>query len=104
VRAPGVWWHAPARIGHRWLAVEGQHPDLRRLRVARSRRTRSDPGGTRELGGERTRVSRSRCVARRPVDARALDVRRVTAQAGGIRVAVEAVLGVRGGPVGEVAV
>src|SRR5437867_4420129 len=104
VRAPGVRGHALARVGHRRLPGERQHPDLRRLRVARPRRTRSDPGGARELGGERTRVSRSRRVARRPVDARALDVRRVAAQAGGIGVAVEAVLGVRGGLVGEVAV
>src|SRR5439155_21430484 len=62
------------------------------------------PGRARELGGERPRIARSRRITRRPVDARALDVRRVAGQAGGIGVAVEAVLRVRGGLVGEVAV
>src|SRR2546427_1797687 len=89
VGAPGVPRQALARIGHRGLPGEGQHPDLRRLRVARSRRTGSEPGRARELGGERTRVPRSRRVAGRPVDARALNVGRVAGQAGGIRVAVE---------------
>src|SRR5207244_7731529 len=101
VGAPGVSRHAAARIGHRGLPAEGQHPDLRRLRVARSRRTGSGPGRARELAEERTRVPRSGGVAWRPVDARALDVWRVARQAGGIGVAVEAVLRVRGGLVGE---